>query len=543
MPKPLLQYRVFIGSPGGLDEERERFHRKLERFTAVHTEPRGIIFHPVRWESTVGGVGRPQELINEDLKQCDYAVFVLHDRWGSPTGGIYASGVEEEWALAEQLYKANKIRNIALFFKSIPPNQLRDPGKQLEAVLTFRSQIEQEKRYLFKSYNTLDDFADILEEYLAKWLRDHEAMASALSAEGLIAGGANIMAASDVPVALPPSPAFWVREGLRLLESEVPDYHGALFCAVKATDGARSDVEWAQAANIGGVAQFHLGKLADAIISFTSIAQRFSTSIDPERRYWLARALFDNGVALGALGRSEEEITVYDDLLARFGAATELPLRGDVARALFNKVERLHTLGRTDEAADVYHDFLARFGEAMELPLREQVGKAIFNEGGRLSRLGRTHEAIAAYDDLLARFSGAQELPLREQVARTLVNKGRSLGALGYGEEEIVVYDDLLARFSTATELPLREAVAQALFNKGDRLHIFGRSEEELAVYDDLLARCGAATELPLREQVAKGLFNKGVALGSLRRNEQEIAVYDDLLARFDTAAELVDII
>jgi hypothetical protein len=33
-------------------------------------------------EDTLGGIGRPQELINEDLRQCDHAVFVWHDRWG-----------------------------------------------------------------------------------------------------------------------------------------------------------------------------------------------------------------------------------------------------------------------------------------------------------------------------------------------------------------------------------------------------------------------------------------------------------------------------
>src|SRR5690348_4897030 len=116
----------------------------------MHSEPHNVTFQPVGWEETIVGVGRPQELINEDLRQCDYAVFVLHDRWGSPTGGGYTSGVEEEWALAEELYKANKVRNIALFFRKVDPRQLRDPGKQLASVLAFKRRIAEEKRYLFK---------------------------------------------------------------------------------------------------------------------------------------------------------------------------------------------------------------------------------------------------------------------------------------------------------------------------------------------------------------------------------------------------------
>lgn len=175
VPKLLTQYRVFIASPSGLDEERECFRRNLDRFTTMHAEPVGVTFHPVCWEQTVGGAGRPQELINEDLKECDYAVFVLHDRWGSPPGGAgrYASGVEEEWTLVEELYKANKIRNVALFFKNVDLHQMNDPGIQLQAVLSFKKRIAEEKRYLFRQYATIHEFTEALDGHLAKWLRDH----------------------------------------------------------------------------------------------------------------------------------------------------------------------------------------------------------------------------------------------------------------------------------------------------------------------------------------------------------------------------------
>ena len=147
MPKQITQYRVFIGSPGGLEDERKCFSDRLDKFTQRLGEPRGVIFRPVGWEETIGGVGRPQALVNEELKQCDYAVFVLHDRWGTPTGGGYLSGTEEEWALAEELYKAKTIRNIALLFKSVDPRQLRDPGPQLTLVLDFKKRIYEGKRY------------------------------------------------------------------------------------------------------------------------------------------------------------------------------------------------------------------------------------------------------------------------------------------------------------------------------------------------------------------------------------------------------------
>jgi hypothetical protein len=64
VPKSLTQYRVFVGSPGGLDDERKCFRNKLERFSELHAEHQSVLFHAVGWEDTVGGVGRPQALIN-----------------------------------------------------------------------------------------------------------------------------------------------------------------------------------------------------------------------------------------------------------------------------------------------------------------------------------------------------------------------------------------------------------------------------------------------------------------------------------------------
>ena len=246
MPRALTQYRVFIGSPGGLDEERTCFHTKLRKFTAVHADERGVVFHPVGWEDTPGGVGRPQALINEDLKRCDYAVFVLHDRWGSQSGGSYTSGTEEEWALAEELYKQNKIRNIVLFFKAVDPRQMRDPGRQLESVLCFKKRIAEGKNYLFKQYDNIANFADTLEGHLARWLKDHEDAERGLSHSGLVTGGTMIAPSTgDLPFAAPGFD-YWITEAIMMLEALSPDYSGALFCATKAINAAESDIEWSR---------------------------------------------------------------------------------------------------------------------------------------------------------------------------------------------------------------------------------------------------------------------------------------------------------
>ena len=535
----MTQYRVFIGTPGGLEEERKLFRCALESFTQTHSEPRSVLFHPVGWEDTIGGVGRPQELINDDLRQCDYAVFVLHDRWGSPTGNGNTSGVEEEWALAEKLYKDNKIRNIALFFKAIDPHQQRDPGPQLQQVLAFKKQIEAGKKYLFCQYDVPDEYSTRLGRHLAKWLRDHEGAATGASS-GLIGGGHAMMdTPGGVPKPVRPGFDYWIAEAESLSKAENPDHNAVLFCSLKARDAAGSDIEWARAVIAKGISQCALGRSGEAISDFELISERFSGAADPALRACGSKALFNKGVVLGALDRRMEAIAVYDDLLACAGTASELTLRETVAKALFNKAGTLITLNRGTDSIAVYDDLEARFGTANEAPLREAVAKALYNKGIALSALGRRTEAMTVYEDLLARFGTASELSLRELVAMALFNKGGILEALARGTEAIAVYDDLLVRLGPARELTLREQIAKTLFNKGATLGALDHRVEAIAVYDDLLARFGAASELTLRELVAKTLFNKAASLAEIDRRAAAIAACDELLTRFGTASEL----
>ncbi len=332
MPRSLTQYRISIGSPAGLGEERKLFRDKLEKFTKVHAEPLNVTFYPVGWEDTISGVGRPQEQINEDLRQCDYAVFVLHDRWGSPTDGGYSSGTEEEWQLAEQLYKETKIRNIALFFKRVDPAQLRDPGKQLNKVITFKEQIEQGKKYLFRPFESPDQFGERMEEQLAKWLRQHEGTGTAPSS------GMTISSSTSIPPLAEPKAGpnfdYWIGEAKNLTSSESPNYSGALFCSEKALAAASTDIEWARAMTLAGVAQFNLKHSEEAVATFVAIFERMRCSDNPEGVRWIARALVNQGITLGQLDRSEEAIAAYDYVVARFGSASELPLRELVAKAL-----------------------------------------------------------------------------------------------------------------------------------------------------------------------------------------------------------------
>ncbi|MTW17950.1 DUF4062 domain-containing protein [Rhodoplanes serenus] len=384
MPRTLTEYRVFIGSPGGLDEERKGFRATIDRFNEVHGNPTGVVFAAVGWEETLGGVGRPQALINEDLRGCDYAVFVLHDRWGSPTGNGKTSGTEEEWDLALELYAANTIRNIGLFFKDVDAARLRDAGPQLIKVLDFKKAIEAERKHLFKAYGHADEFCDTLERHLARWLRDHGAGRAASLSIG--PDGPSVAAESHslaVETAKPgaaetaaPSLAYWLGEAKALLELTPPDAQGALFCAERAVALATNDVDWAGAENLRGAARLHLNDLPGAIETFEAIVVRLDAATTPAEQERLATALFNKGATLSVLGRSDEAIALYDEVIARFGSATEPALREPIAKALVNKGVTLGAFKRGDEAIAAYDDVIARFGSAPEPEIKALVDKA-----------------------------------------------------------------------------------------------------------------------------------------------------------------------
>lgn len=164
--------RVFIASPGGLSEEREAVRVAIEDVNRQNSAHWGIRFEPVGWEETIGGNRRAQSLINKDLASCEYFFGILYDRWGSPPHGEdetsnFTSGFEEEYYIAEDLYKKGEMKDLFLFFKTLPEERLRDPGNELKRVLAFRQQRTDARRPLYFEFPDKDQFKTKIRDYLA----------------------------------------------------------------------------------------------------------------------------------------------------------------------------------------------------------------------------------------------------------------------------------------------------------------------------------------------------------------------------------------
>jgi tetratricopeptide (TPR) repeat protein len=161
--------RVFIASPGDLGEERRLFRDIVDEVNRSKANGMGMQLEPLGWEDTLPGSGRPQELINEDVKKCDLMIMLLWKRWGTPTGE-YSSGFEEEYELAKRLLDEEGAPEIMLYFRKIPDDMLADPGEQLKQVQKFKEKIESERKFLYKSYEDENRWEKIFREHLSKWL-------------------------------------------------------------------------------------------------------------------------------------------------------------------------------------------------------------------------------------------------------------------------------------------------------------------------------------------------------------------------------------
>lgn len=174
MPGTLQHYRVFIASPGGLQEERQAFREVLEKFNHSDAIPDGYYFEPIGWEDTLGGIGRPQELINRELRTCDFFVLMLHTRWGSRPGNKsqYSSGTEEEYHEAMQCHTNGTMRQLLILFKSVADiASLAKPDRGLARVLKFKKTLERKHQHLYKNFDSVDKFKESLRVHLTEWLR------------------------------------------------------------------------------------------------------------------------------------------------------------------------------------------------------------------------------------------------------------------------------------------------------------------------------------------------------------------------------------
>lgn len=166
MPFTSQTYRVMIGSPSDLGEERQAATDAINEWNAQHADTEGAVLLPVKWEThalPTAGV-RPQGEINRQLvDMCDILVGMFWTRLGTNTG-VAASGTVEE---IDRFVADGK--PAMLYFSNRRPRTSKIDPKQAAKLMKFKAATY--KKALVGSFGSVAELKRILLRDLMRQVR------------------------------------------------------------------------------------------------------------------------------------------------------------------------------------------------------------------------------------------------------------------------------------------------------------------------------------------------------------------------------------
>ena len=176
MPDTRKIVKVFLASPGDLQEERHAAKSVVDEFNNNWANHLGYQVELVGWEDTISAYGRPQATINRDLEQCEFFIGMMWKRWGTPpdVSGPFTSGFEEEFQTSVSNRQEKGSPEISLFFKNIGADLLGDPGDELKKVLAFKAQITAEKAILFETFENIEEFEGKIRRCISHYVQKQQ---------------------------------------------------------------------------------------------------------------------------------------------------------------------------------------------------------------------------------------------------------------------------------------------------------------------------------------------------------------------------------
>jgi hypothetical protein len=162
------ELKVFVASPGGVTAERDALVDLVARLNATLGDLLDVTITVRRYEYISGRAGSPQKQIDPWIDSCDVFIAILHRRWGSPPDEEFDSGFAEEFDRALKRWDTDRIPSISVYFKTVDPVSVQDPGPQLAKVLEFRKLIEAKRIAFYSEFEGTADFTLLVQQLLVE---------------------------------------------------------------------------------------------------------------------------------------------------------------------------------------------------------------------------------------------------------------------------------------------------------------------------------------------------------------------------------------
>ncbi|QDO88565.1 DUF4062 domain-containing protein [Ornithinimicrobium ciconiae] len=390
MPIQVSCRQIFLASPGGLGPERSRCRDVFRQHNESRAVAERLFFYVHAWEDVPGGVGRPQDLINPNLDECDYLLMLLYDKWGSPPNNddTFSSGTEEEFFRALNLLADGDrpMRDVLVLFKTVDPERIPDAGPQLKAVLDFRARLEASKSLMYETFDSDESLRRIVERKMRAWLDDD---------------GAKVPRKVEIPQASVDTAGARTREHADLLES----------ARTLAADGLRVQAEaaFAGATETGepesllefGQFMRRTGRLEQAMALNRRVVQDPQLLVNRGSRAvgLRVRAMSNIGVIQRQLGKLSESVATLQEAVDTAEQSRD-PVPSEKCYALDNYGISLMRAGASDGALEQFEQ-VAR--------IRAEFGSVDDRAQSEIN-IGRYHLGRGEFEEALARFCGALRL-------------------------------------------------------------------------------------------------------------------------------------
>jgi tetratricopeptide (TPR) repeat protein len=485
----LIRLRIFLASPDGLTEERSALRAEVDEYNESEAKRRGFLFEVVGWEDVLGGVGRPQSQINDEVRTCDFFVLMLWDHWGSPPDvqpSRYSSGSEEEYHVAREAHDATDLpmKNLLMLFKAVDANQMSAPGAQLQKVLDFRRAIEESKAHFYKTFDSIATLKVKIRRYLAAWLyqeehpldRDQTVVEELLAPERAIAEApaSGLEPPGTIERALT-TKAWQLAEAGRLTEAEVE--------FSKAVVGRQQPEAFVSF----GLFLNRLGRLDQAKAIFERAVE---VAIDRSDN----RSLADAQLCIGMIYEARGNLTIaelnYRDALGNYERIGHLL---GVAASYNSLGSVLHTRGEIDDAEKMFRQTL-EIGDQLQRPELQASG---YNGLGLVLR---TRGDLAGAADMHRKaLEIAERLGVKEAIATESANLGlvlRDQGSLDAAEQlhrKALGINQELSRIQGIANV--YKYLSQVLYTRGNFAEAERLLQKAIPLYDGLgdlsgLAEC-----------------------------------------------------
>lgn len=160
-----LPLRIFLASPGDLQDERNAVHATVDEHNRRSEGTGGVTYEVVGWDRVRGTVRRPQAAINELINECHFMVVLFKASWGSEPGSPwgYTSGTEEELftGLMELARAEQPMRDVWVAFL--------DTSSPDQRIGQLKDQIIDQHSLMFETIRTARDLKNTLAERLNLW--------------------------------------------------------------------------------------------------------------------------------------------------------------------------------------------------------------------------------------------------------------------------------------------------------------------------------------------------------------------------------------